>query len=189
MITGVVLCGGKSTRMGTDKAFINYHGMPQYQYMANLLNGICSNLVISCNAQQKAQIPNSIVSLEDDLEYNNCGPLTGVLTAFKNYPKCALLVVACDYPLLEKSDLSDLVNNRSAQTDVVCFYNQKTGYIEPLLAIYEPICAQKLLTCFNSKQTSLAQFIKNTVYKTITCNNVNRITSFDTPETIQQYRI
>ena len=49
-MNGLVIAGGKSTRMQQDKAMIQYHGMPQYQYVYNILQPFCSETFISLHA-------------------------------------------------------------------------------------------------------------------------------------------
>jgi nucleoside-triphosphatase THEP1 len=52
-ITGLVLCGGQSVRMGSDKAFLEYHGKPQCYHLYDELQTIYNNVFISCNESQK----------------------------------------------------------------------------------------------------------------------------------------
>ena len=49
---GLVLAGGRSTRMGQDKSLISYHGKAQREYMADLLGQWCSRTFISCRGDQ-----------------------------------------------------------------------------------------------------------------------------------------
>lgn len=182
MLIGVVLCGGKSTRMGTDKAFLSYYNKPQYQQVALMLKPLCHQVIISCNANQLPLISTNYNTILDEKEWFNSGPVGGILSVFKHNPNAALLVVGCDYPLLQTDDLQALIANRNPATDVVCFYNQKSGYLEPILAIYEPTCYQQLLNNFSNNQTSLQQFIKSVKHKTVLCIDETRITSIDTQE-------
>ena len=46
-MNGLVLSGGQSSRMGRDKALIDYHGLPQYAYVYDLLLGFCDKVFIS----------------------------------------------------------------------------------------------------------------------------------------------
>ena len=54
---GLVLSGGKSTRMGTDKGLITYHGIPQREYIYKLLEEVCDATFLSIRDDQAATIP------------------------------------------------------------------------------------------------------------------------------------
>ena len=55
ILNGLVLAGGKSTRMGKDKGQISYHGIPQSTYLYNLLKDICDNTFLSIREDQQNQ--------------------------------------------------------------------------------------------------------------------------------------
>ncbi len=52
-MNGIILAGGQSSRMGQPKSLLEYHGKPQYQYAAELLNSFCAQVFISCSAEQQ----------------------------------------------------------------------------------------------------------------------------------------
>jgi molybdopterin-guanine dinucleotide biosynthesis protein A/nucleoside-triphosphatase THEP1 len=178
-LTGLVLCGGQSVRMGRDKAFITYHSKPQYAHVADMLQPFCNDVYISCNAQQKNNITQYYKYIEDNATYKNAGPLTGVLSAFKQLPQQGLLVIGCDYPYLNRTDIKALLAARQADVDVVCFKNTDTHFEEPLLAIYEKQCASLLLQFYQNGQQSLRHFIKTVNHKTVTVDDNKRLMSVD----------
>ena len=177
--TGLVLCGGKSTRMGNDKAFITYHTKPQYAHVTDMLQPFCQEVFISCNAAQKSIIAQYYQYLEDNATFNKAGPLTGVLTAFNQLSQQALLVVGCDYPYLTPNDIKALLDARQPDIDVVCYKNPESNFEEPLLAIYEKQCAPLLFNFFQSGQQSLRHFLKTVRTKTINPSHIKNITSVD----------
>ncbi len=178
-LTGLVLCGGQSVRMGRDKAFIVYHNKPQYAHVSDMLEPFCNDVFISCNNQQIAQINQPYKYIEDNATFNNNGPLTGVLSAFNQIEASSLLVVGCDYPNLTQADIKALIDARETAIDVVCYKNTETNFEEPLLAIYEKQCAKQLLSFYKSGQQSLRHFLKTVHTKTITPLDVNNIKSVD----------
>ena len=94
-IYGLVLAGGQSTRMGKDKGLIPYHGLPQREYLYHLLSRVCDKTFLSIRPDQKDEIDDMEVIIDKD-EYK--GPYNGLLSAHKEYPEVAWLVVACDLP-------------------------------------------------------------------------------------------
>ena len=178
-LTGLVLCGGKSIRMGRDKAFIVYHNKPQYAHVCDMLNPFCDEVIISCNNTQKTQINQPYKYIADNSKFSDNGPITGVLSAFNQIKSSGLLVIGCDYPNLTQADIKKLIDAREKDVDVVCYKNTETNFEEPILAIYEEQCAKMLLNFYNSGQQSLRHFLNTVNTKTITPLNINNIKSVD----------
>lgn len=132
-VNGLILTGGKSERMGWDKAAIEYHGKPQAIYLVELLDRVGIPACISCrpgDAGRWAPFP----TIEDHAE--GFGPMAGIMAAFSDDPDSALLVIACDYPLLRIQDIRWLLSQRAPGYDVTAV-SLKEGLGEPLLAIWE----------------------------------------------------
>ncbi|WP_250631957.1 NTP transferase domain-containing protein [Rhodoflexus caldus] len=133
---GLVLTGGKSERMGQDKAQLNYHGKPQQQHTADLLAQHCERVFISCRFEQMAAVPVGYEGLPDT--FTDLGPLSGILSAFRQYPDAAWLVLACDLPLMQAATLAQLVNERNPLKMATTFQSPHDNFPEPLVTIWEP---------------------------------------------------
>lgn len=133
---GLILSGGKSSRMGTDKALINYHGRPQQELLFELVQEFCEQTFISLREDQRDGLPETYKVIVDQNEYP--GPLNGILSAHKKYPEAAWLVIACDLPLLNKETLHLLVKGRDSAKDATALSTKASGLPEPLAAIWEP---------------------------------------------------
>ncbi|MFN4082309.1 MAG: molybdenum cofactor guanylyltransferase [Bacteroidia bacterium] len=181
MLIGVVLCGGQSTRMGTDKALLVYHQQPQYLHVAELLNQLCDKVVISCNTIQLEYFEKKYELICDNILYQNAGPMTGVLSVFEKYPNANLFVVGCDYPYLQLNDLHIIKNNIDCQQKAICYINKQSGFLEPLLAIYKSACFKLLNINYLNGQNSLKLFLKSVDLKTIEPNSVLVLKSVDYP--------
>lgn len=143
-LTGLVLAGGKSTRMHTDKTQLDYHGKPQRLHLYELLNRYCNRVFLSCRRDQKKGIPEQYNTITDS--FLDMGPLGALLSAFREHPDSALLAVACDLPLLSPKTLQTLVDNRNSSKIATAFKNNDCGFPEPLITIWEPKSYQVLLT-------------------------------------------
>ena len=177
-IIGIVLAGGKSSRMGTDKAFIEYNGMPQYEYVAQQLSTFCDQVLI--NGQKKYDETQCGV-FSDDPEFENNGPMSGVLTAFKKFPHNSLFIVGCDYPFLTQTSLKLLLDTFELKQKTVCFRNSDTQTIEPLIAIYHKNDFHNLLEFYKSGQTSLRVFLTSNDTVILDCHTNKELMSVDKP--------
>lgn len=178
-LKGLVLCGGQSVRMGKDKAMISYHQLPQYAHVAQMMKSFCSDVMLSCNAQQKGIFNQDYKLIEDNATFANAGPMTGLLSAFECDTNSGLLVMGCDYPYFTKTDMKALLEARDGDSDAVCYHNQASGFDEPLLAIYEKQCAPLLSEFCQNGETSPRQFLKTIRTKRIVATNPKSLTSVD----------
>ncbi|MDZ4859108.1 MAG: NTP transferase domain-containing protein [Candidatus Hydrogenedentes bacterium] len=134
---GLVLAGGHSTRMESDKGLLDYRGVPQVQYCHDLLAGYCDAVFISLRAEQGDikeyqrfhQIPDAFLGF---------GPLGGILSAQKAHPNAAWLVTACDLPYVSGRTVEQLIEQRNPFKLATAFVSVHDGFPEPLFAIYEP---------------------------------------------------
>lgn len=108
---GLVLAGGRSARMGDDKALIAYRGRPQAEYLFDLLRPHCAAVHLSCRSDQ-AQLPGYVGLPRLVDAYADLGPLAGILTALESRPGAAWLVAACDLPYLDAAAVAALVAGR-----------------------------------------------------------------------------
>lgn len=135
-LSGLVLAGGFSRRMGVDKAMLDYHGEPQVAWTARLLRSVCSEVVVSCRAGQglESLLGKHVPLLHDEEEGQ--GPLSALLHAQRRYAARSWLVVACDLPRLTESGLQTLVAVRDPAV-LATAYRSTDGLPEPLCCIYE----------------------------------------------------
>ncbi len=133
---GLVLSGGKSTRMGEDKGLITYHDAPQREHLYHLLSEVCEQTFLSIRTDQKESISEDYKTIIDTDEFR--GPYNGLLSAHIKYPKVAWLVLACDLPLMDKQALEELIAARDISKIATAFADVENPLPEPLCAIWEP---------------------------------------------------
>ena len=142
VLKGLVLAGGRSTRMGEDKGKMNYHGKDQRIFMYEQLLEVCDEAFISIRADQEDEL-SDLPTVTDT--FMGLGPYGAILSAFRSDPNAAWMVVACDQPLLDEQTLQFLKNGRNLSKVATCFHNPETDFPEPLIAIWEPRAYQVLL--------------------------------------------
>jgi molybdopterin-guanine dinucleotide biosynthesis protein A len=155
LINGLVLAGGKSVRMGSDKGLINYHGKPQREYVFELLQPFCNHVYTSCKGS--SGLPAHLNPLYDAFDLQ--GPFNGILSAFRYDPGSAWLVMAVDMPYVDQQTLSVLVVHRDPTRMATCFWNSSTQSPEPLLTIWEAHAWVHLLAYHKSGGTSPREFL------------------------------
>lgn len=141
---GLVLAGGRSTRMGRDKAALEYGGQSQLERAFSLLQPLVTRSFVSVREEQRddplrqpfAQIRDATPGLE--------GPAAGILSALHAFPQAAWLVVACDLPFLDAATLQFLIARRDPALLATAYRGSHDGLPEPLCAIYEPAAAGAL---------------------------------------------
>lgn len=166
-LNGLVLAGGKSSRMGREKALIAYHGLPQGRFCYQMLNAVCEHVYLSGRAEQLAE-PEFQASLGDlpmlTDDYAEIGPLSGLLTAMEQVPGCAWLVLACDMPLVDAAVIQALMAARNPDRLVTVFEpfrNQSGSRIEPLCAVYEPACLLHFRNALERGNTGLRFLLRD----------------------------
>ncbi|MEP7127604.1 MAG: NTP transferase domain-containing protein, partial [Chitinophagales bacterium] len=136
VLNGLVLAGGKSLRLGNDKGKINWHGKEQRIFMAALLQQFCSEVFISCREEQQQEMDDKFKTIVDT--FIGLGPYGAILSAFREQPNAAWLVVACDLPLLDETVFRFLIEHRNTSSTATAFESPHDGLPEPLITIWEP---------------------------------------------------
>lgn len=187
-LIALILCGGKSNRMGRPKAFIQYHGIPQYAFVERLCAEAQIAGFVSCNpAQVEAFNKLGANPIADKNQFVNCGPLTGVLSAYEEFPNQAILVLGCDYPNLDLNHVLALKEAYTGSLRTVCFQNPSTQIDEPLLTIYHHQDLKQLHNQFTLGKNSLRQFLQEIKPVRLKPINNSVLMSFDTPEDFQSF--
>ena len=136
---GVVLCGGQSTRMGTDKGLIKLNTNTWAQTASDKMLLLKLKVFLSVNASQYKDYQSIFTTaqlIKDNDELLVRGPLAGILSVHLQYPEEDLFVLACDMPLMETNllHLLLLACREHPLNGVYIYYND--GQPEPLCAIY-----------------------------------------------------
>jgi molybdopterin-guanine dinucleotide biosynthesis protein A len=135
-LRGLVLAGGLSQRMQTDKSRLRYHAEEQRAHAAALLGAVCQDVHISGRPEQLVDLPAHLAPLPD--KFLGLGPVGGLLTAFQMDPNAAWLVLACDLPFLTADTLDFLVRYRQPGRAATAFQSPENEFPEPLITIWEP---------------------------------------------------
>ena len=147
---GLVLAGGRSRRMGRDKASLPMNGKDLLTHALELINQVCSPLFISLRPGQEVPPKTALhgaTAIHD--QYGEIGPLGGILSALNAYPDPPWLVLAVDLPRLDRHTLEYLITHRDPGKPFTA-YRGRNDLPEPLCAIYEPQSRAILMDYFSN---------------------------------------
>jgi len=128
-ITGIILAGGKSSRMGFDKCFIEQKGISLIQRTINEISALTNEIIISANSEKYSQFGHQTIS---DLHIN-IGPIGGINETLQKSSTDINIVSPCDMPFLKVELFEYLLSFCNMHTAIVPVFNDK---VEPLTGIY-----------------------------------------------------
>ncbi|MFT2010682.1 molybdenum cofactor guanylyltransferase [Pontibacter sp. 13R65] len=138
-LVGVVLCGGQSTRMGSDKGLLKRGDTIWAKLVASKLEQLSVPVVVSVNFTQVANYANHFALPElviDEAGIGLEGPLKGILSVHQQYPTDNLLLLACDMIDMEPATLQELVMAYEQEPGHDFYVYQQGEFAEPFGAIY-----------------------------------------------------
>ena len=132
---GLLLAGGQSRRMGSDKALLVRDGKSQLEHVATMLGEVCDRVFVSTRQDQQDEPERRRFEQIVD-RYQEIGPVAGILSAMDEYPDVDWLVVACDLPNVDAQTLDFLLEHRSPDLPFTAFRSSYDDLPEPLCAVY-----------------------------------------------------
>ncbi len=138
-ISGIILAGGRSSRMGTDKAFIQIGSKTLIEKMFDLIKKYCVEILISANDNTGYSFPGQRIIPD---ERHGLGPIGGIYSCLKQSRTENNLVIAVDMPFINDGLIQFLLAN-TGNAELVVPATGK-GKIEPLCAVYRKSVAAYL---------------------------------------------
>lgn len=181
-MTGIVLAGGKSTRMGKDKAFIRLNDKYLYETAAAKLSEVCSQVYISVNKKQ-AETHSFNLPVCIDL-YEDQGPVGGLISAYQQVQP-PFLILAVDMIHVQRAHILDLMHHHQSAHDCTLYINAHTGYYEPLFSIWEKQCLDDLAIYFDNGGRSFQHYLKSGHINSIACDTCDFLFNANTPDKLK----
>ncbi len=154
---GLILTGGRSSRLGKDKYLIEYHGVSQVRYLYDLLVSMGLETFVSCNKEQEDDLKHDFPLIVDKLK--EIGPMGALSAAFEMKTSAAWLVVACDLPFVNEETISTLMEARSEEHMLTTYQDVKSDFFETTISIYEPQVNAAMKNAYAMEQYSLRKAI------------------------------
>ncbi|MDC8002477.1 molybdenum cofactor guanylyltransferase [Aureisphaera galaxeae] len=160
-ITGIILAGGKSKRMGRDKALVPYKGKMFLEHVIDALKPLVNDMLIVSDHSEYDRF--GILRTEDLIK--NAGPLAGLYSGLYHSKTENNLVVSCDVPLMNTSLLQQLMDENEPSLDMVQF--QSGDKTMPLIALYKKRILPSCWELLESGERRLRTFVDTLQTKTI----------------------
>lgn len=146
-VQGILLAGGKSSRMGTDKALLPLGETTLAASLAGLLVHYCDNLLVSIAKGKQSQLENVRVVVD---KYDGLGPLAGIYSALTETYSRVSLVVACDIPYIHPMLIRKMLSLCNEYDIVVPSFKEDT--VEPMMAVYTKACLDAIKMLLDRKK-------------------------------------
>jgi len=167
--SAAVLVGGKSKRMGKNKALINIGRDSLVEITINKLRPFFQEIILITNkVESYAHLKFSMAS---DI-YKNCGPLGGIHAALKAASYEFVFVVACDMPFIEPKFVEHILKSGDQDSDIVI--PRVNDYYEPLHALYSKKCLPAIEACLNRGELKAASILPYVRVKFIEQGEISR---------------
>jgi molybdopterin-guanine dinucleotide biosynthesis protein A len=153
-LTGVILAGGKSSRMGSDKALLQLDGRPFVERIAQTLRAEFDRVILVANNHSAY----SFLGLEivGDV-YQDCGPLGGIHSGLVHVDGADVFVCACDTPLVSRELVNHIAVSQSTALVCVPSFHQR---LHPLCGRYKQECIPLLVNEITSQRLRVLDFIE-----------------------------
>jgi molybdopterin-guanine dinucleotide biosynthesis protein A len=178
---GLVLAGGRSSRMGRDKAALQFDGRAQLARAFALLSPLTARCFVSVRADQRNDPLRSAYPQILDLADGPRGPVAGIGAAQLAHPGAAWLVLACDLPLLDAATLQHLIASRDPACQATAYRNSRDGLPEPLCAIWEPASAGPLAAFLSGGGNCPRQFLLHSATLLLNQPRASSLDNVNTP--------
>ena len=178
---GLVLAGGRSTRMQRDKAMLEYAGRSQLERAVELITPLVERVFVSVRPDQTGDPMRArFAQIVDTGEV--AGPIAGIVAAQASHPDAAWLVVACDLPLLDQETLEHLLRSRRPERQATAYRSTHNGLPEPLCAIYEPSSREAIRAHIESGRDCPRKFLINASAELIDQPQPGALDNVNTPK-------
>ncbi len=163
-VTGIILAGGKSSRMGTDKGLVEYKGKSLVEYAIDLLSPFCDEVIIASDNEDYKQFGLTVVSDH----YKDKGPLGGIHAGIKAAKNHWCLVLSCDMPHVLPLSVSYLLSNIQSENCIVPIHH---GKVEPLFSVFSKSTLAHVEYCLKTDRLKMLRVLEELKAKFL-CFNV-----------------
>lgn len=160
-ITGIILAGGKSSRMGSDKGFLKLNDKRFVLYSIEALKPLVSEILIVSDNENYDTF--GYKRIEDIIKHS--GPVAGIYSGLKASKTEYNLILSCDIPLIKTLILNKLIDAIDDTSEVIQI--ESNGKTMPLIALYKKSIAPTFKNALDNDERRLRTVLKSLITKTI----------------------
>jgi molybdopterin-guanine dinucleotide biosynthesis protein A len=185
-ITGIILAGGMSKRMGTEKGLIPFLGKPMIEHVLEAIKPLCNHIIISSNNQAFTYLGFPVIK-DSIMDF---GPSAGIFEGLKKASSSVNIIVPCDMPFVSTSFLRCLI---TFSKDYEITVTEVNNVVQPLCGIYNKSILPQLKSLMETGEKTMTNLLNH--FQT---NYVNEsefpehdletlFQNFNSPEEIKNY--
>ncbi|MBT3242701.1 MAG: molybdenum cofactor guanylyltransferase [Bacteroidetes bacterium] len=142
-LSGVILAGGESKRMGQDKAFMLWRGKALYEWALAALKPLCNEVFISSNSDPELFGGQNVIADR----FPGIGPIAGLESGLFHAANSSVIFVSCDTPLISSDLFAYLLEKHTGYDISLAAHN---GINEPMIGIYNKSVHEVFLKAIRS---------------------------------------
>ncbi|MEM8899350.1 MAG: molybdenum cofactor guanylyltransferase [Bacteroidota bacterium] len=179
-LAGLVFIGGKSSRMGKDKAFLPFKGKPLFEWAYEKLNPFCEEVYLSVNESQFNRLkgPFSFSLIQDATPA--AGPMAALIQSLAQI-QTSLLVLPVDAPLISPQTVQEIISSRDPNALATLFYEPKAERWEPLIGIWEHKALTDLTAYQQNGGKSFQKFLQHHSAKKVVAKRPSEFLNVNDP--------
>jgi molybdopterin-guanine dinucleotide biosynthesis protein A len=181
---GFVLVGGKSSRMGRDKALLPWNGTTLAQHAARIVSEACGSAALVGDPTRYSSL--GYRAFPD--RFPGCGPISGIATALTVSNTEWSLVTGCDMPALSPETLNRLLVE-TARTDGEAIVPLGAGGPEPLCAVYHRACLPALERAISAGRFRMREIVNDLQPRFIAGIDPATFANLNTPEDLEAFSV
>ncbi len=175
----VIFAGGKSSRMGRDKALLPFGGYPTLtEYQIARFTPYFKNIYISCKSREKFNFEANFI--EDLSHYDDSAPHIGLISAFETLHETYICVLSVDTPFFSHEAFQKLLTHTDSDIDAIIAQSPR-GY-QPLCAVYKKSTLPYLKTLTDQKRYRFSELFAQIKTSFVPFENEEIFTNLNTPD-------
>lgn len=164
-VTGIILAGGKSSRMGAEKGLQELCGKPLIHYAIEALSGLCNTIIISSSSEAYHSLGYKVVA---DI-IPGIGPMGGIYSTLQQSKTEKNLVLSCDLPFASAELMSYILENSKGYKVAIPWMGDQ--HYEPLCGFYRLSVLDSINVCIKNNNYKLPELFEEININRLVINN------------------
>ena len=160
-LTVFILCGGKSSRMQSEKGLVLFQDKPFIEHIIQAILPITENIKLITNTREYDYLP--YLKIPDIIA--DKGPLGGIYTALSHSETNFNLILSCDIPLISTELLSELISKHNEEAEITVFASESR--LHPLIGIYSKKALPVVKSAIDNNDLKMMNLIANVPHQII----------------------